>query len=66
MASELASAGVTAGAGLVTGLISAKQRKKEREAAAKRAEAAEISKTGREKQQAIAGIINSFRASLLK
>ena len=61
-----AAAGISAGASLVGGLISAKQRKKERKAAARIAEAGEISKAGREKQKALSGIIESFRASLIR
>ena len=58
-------AGITGGATLITGLISAKQRKKEREAEAKAKLAEEVRKGGEAKASALGGIISSLRASLM-
>ena len=62
----LAAAGITAGASLVSGLISARQRKKERQEAKRQAKAAGITETGKQKQKVLSDLIGNLRASLVR
>ena len=64
--SPLAAAGITAGASLVGGLISAKQRRKQRKQDAEM-KAAEIEQeTGKQKQKALSDIVGNFRSALIR